>query len=397
MILGTDLFQVDATQWLGTAIATPDTAGYPKATIKDGTGAGEIALTSGVIDSVTTVTTTATTTTLTNDPTGVTTLLSRVGTPSNLGSGATVAANLVDIEGQTDDIGTAGAGLTAINLPDQTMNITGNITGNLSGSVGSVTAIVDASIGQVQGSTYLAGRLAMWLEFMEVGEVLGSTSSTIDLEFYGGADDTLIGCFVAVYNGTNSQARLITDYALTNKRATVTPDWTVTPTGYNYIIIPAGAAYLTAAGLQSDAVAEIQSGLSTLDAAGVRTAVGLASANLDTQLDALPTNAELTTALAAADDAVLAAITALNNLSAAQVNAEVVDALATDTYAEPTGVPGATVALSAKIGYLYMALRNAVTVTATKKQFYDDGGAAEWEKDLSDDGTTYTESEGNAP
>lgn len=41
-------------------------------------------------------------------------LLSRVGTPSNLGSGASVAANLVDIEGQTDDIGTAGAGLTAV-------------------------------------------------------------------------------------------------------------------------------------------------------------------------------------------------------------------------------------------------------------------------------------------
>ena len=41
-------------------------------------------------------------------------LESRLGTPSNLGTGATVAANLVDIEAQTDDIGIAGAGLTAI-------------------------------------------------------------------------------------------------------------------------------------------------------------------------------------------------------------------------------------------------------------------------------------------
>jgi len=41
-------------------------------------------------------------------------LESRMGTPSNLGSGATVAANLVDIEAQTDDIGAAGAGLTAL-------------------------------------------------------------------------------------------------------------------------------------------------------------------------------------------------------------------------------------------------------------------------------------------
>ena len=49
---------------------------------------------------------------------------------------------------------------------------------------------------------------------------------------------------------------------------------------------------VTAAALAVDAVAEIQSGLSTLTAAGVRSAIGLASANLDTQLDALPTAAE---------------------------------------------------------------------------------------------------------
>lgn len=80
----------------------------------------------------------------------------------------------------------------------------------------------------------------------------------------------------------------------------------------------------------------------------------------------------------------------------AEINAQVVDALATDTYAEPTGVPGATVSLASKLGYIYMALRNKVTVTASKKTFFDDGDAAEWEKDLSDDGTTYTETEGNS-
>lgn len=42
-------------------------------------------------------------------------LVTRLGTPSDLGGGATVAANLADIEAQTDDIGAAGAGLT--NLP----------------------------------------------------------------------------------------------------------------------------------------------------------------------------------------------------------------------------------------------------------------------------------------
>lgn len=49
---------------------------------------------------------------------------------------------------------------------------------------------------------------------------------------------------------------------------------------------------MTASALAADAVAEIQSGLSTLDAAGVRAAVGLATADLDTQLAALPTATE---------------------------------------------------------------------------------------------------------
>lgn len=54
-----------------------------------------------------------------------------------------------DILLDTAEIGTAGAGLTNINLPDQTMNITGDITGNLSGSVGSVTG----AVGSVTGLT----------------------------------------------------------------------------------------------------------------------------------------------------------------------------------------------------------------------------------------------------
>ena len=41
---------VDAnvTKWSGTNVASPDTAGYPKVTLKSGTGAGEVSLSSGV-------------------------------------------------------------------------------------------------------------------------------------------------------------------------------------------------------------------------------------------------------------------------------------------------------------------------------------------------------------
>ena len=55
---------------------------------------------------------------------------------------AETAAILTD----TAEIGAAGAGLTNINLPNQTMDITGNITGNLSGSVGSVTGNVGGNV-----------------------------------------------------------------------------------------------------------------------------------------------------------------------------------------------------------------------------------------------------------
>ena len=85
---------------------------------------------------------------------------------------------------------------------------------------------------------------------------------------------------------------------------------------------------------------------------------------------------------------------AASALTAAQVNAEVLDVLSVDTFAEPTGVPAAAATLADKIGRGYQALRNAVTVTASSKTFYSDAGAALWSKVLSDDGTTFSEAEG---
>jgi hypothetical protein len=74
-------------------------------------------------------------------------------------SGLATAAALATVDGVVDDIlldtaeiGAAGAGLTNINLPNQTMDIVGNITGNLSGSVGSVTGAVGSVTGNVGGN-----------------------------------------------------------------------------------------------------------------------------------------------------------------------------------------------------------------------------------------------------
>jgi hypothetical protein len=51
-LYGADFLQVDQAQWLGQAVAAVDTNGYPKVTVKDGTGQGEILTTSGKVDGV---------------------------------------------------------------------------------------------------------------------------------------------------------------------------------------------------------------------------------------------------------------------------------------------------------------------------------------------------------
>lgn len=83
-------------------------------------------------------------------------------------------------------------------------------------------------------------------------------------------------------------------------------------------------------------------------------------------------------------------IAALNDISTAQVNAEVLDVLNTDTFAEPgQGTPGATVSLAAKIGYLYKAWRNRSTQTASQYTLYnDDATTVDQKATFSDDTTT---------
>lgn len=74
-----------------------------------------------------------------------------IGSPAGASVSADIAiidGNVDDIETDTAEIGTAGAGLTNINLPNQTMDI----TGSLSGSVGSVTGAVGSVTGNVGGN-----------------------------------------------------------------------------------------------------------------------------------------------------------------------------------------------------------------------------------------------------
>ncbi len=178
--------------------------------------------------------------------------------------------------------------------------------------------------------------------------------------------------------------------------------------------------------------ADIAAGLS---AAGIRTAIGLATANLDTQLAAKATASALTTAqtdlttligrltsaragyldnlsagavalattataIKAVTDllpnagalsslATAAAVAALNNVSTAQVLAQMnaaLDAAITELAADPGTTPTTRTALM----LLYMNLRNAGTTTATAQTIKNNAGATILTKALSDDGTTFT-------
>jgi len=113
--------------------------------------------------------------------------------------------------------------------------------------------------------------------------------------------------------------------------------------------------------------------------------------------DDIPTaseiNAEVDTALSEYDPPTKAeldsGLAGLNDLTAAEINAEVLDVLNTDTFSELTAIPGATTTLTNMIRLLYLHLRNRVVQSGASQTIYADdnstpvGSANAW-----DDGTS---------
>lgn len=163
---------------------------------------------------------------------------------------------------------------------------------------------------------------------------------------------------------------------------------------------------VNAAGLATDAVNEIRNAitggayaLNTSASGSVRVVDGTGTDEISLTAGliagiagTIQTLDALDTAQDVEHDATQAAIAALNDLSAADVNAEMVDVLATDTYAEPgAGAPGATVTLAYKIGLLYKLARNKSTNDGTDTDIYgDDGSTVHHTRTTSDDGSTTT-------
>ena len=148
-------------------------------------------------------------------------------------------------------------------------------TGTGTGQLDFTTGVVKANVTQFGGS---AGTFASGRPEVNASHIAGSAVSTSSAQ---------IGVNVVNAAGTAWGSGAITAASIAANAITSAK---IATDAIGAAQIAADA--IGASELAADAVAEIQSGLSTLNAAGIRSAVGLASANLDTQLDALPTAAE---------------------------------------------------------------------------------------------------------
>lgn len=92
-----------------------------------------------------------------------------------------------------------------------------------------------------------------------------------------------------------------------------------------------------------------------------------------------------------------ALINALENLSSADVETVVSSVLNTNTIPELSSTPEATPTITKAIMLLYMWLRNQKTVTASELALYNSAGTKIISKQISDNGSQYTEQKAANP
>ena len=226
----------------------------------------------------------------------------RLGAPAGASVSADIAAvktQTAAIEVDTAEIGTAGAGLTNINLPNQTMDIVGNIIGNVSGSVGSVTAGVTLAASAVQ---------AIWDALTSALTTAGSIGKLLVDNINATISSRLASASYTAPPDVNAIADQVWDEAIAGHAGAGSTGAALSAAGSAgdpwATALPGAYGAGTAGKIVGDNInATISSRLATagytapLDAAGTRAAVGLASASLDTQLDAVPTAIENADAL----------------------------------------------------------------------------------------------------
>lgn len=330
--LGDASGRVDIGKLLGTAWLTPAVAGTPDVNAKQlggtaqtgrdvgasvllssGTGTGQLDFTSGVVKAnlaqilgtaltetagllaggfkkfFNVATPTGTVNSIPDAVAGAASGLALVG--SNVGVATSVSGAVGSVTGNVGGNVTGSVGSVVGAVGSVTGNVGGNVTGSVGSVVGDVGGNVVGSVGSAPdspGTTTLLARLpaaffagitslAQWLGLL-AGKQLGNSTARTELRATGAGSGT--------FDETTDSTEALRDRG--------DAAWT------------SGAAAPTAASIADavwdEATVDHQAAGSfgvvndeytaPLDAAGVRAAVGLASANLDTQLDGLPTAAE---------------------------------------------------------------------------------------------------------
>ncbi len=212
-----------------------------------------------------------------------------------------------------------------------TTALTANITGDLSGSVGSVTGAVGSVTGAVGSVTGAVGSVTGNVGgnvVGSVGSVSGDTKQTADVA----ALITTVGVAGAGLTALATQASVNTiDDFLDTEIAAILADTNELQTdlvngGRLDLLIDAIKAKTDNLPASPAATGAAMTLTSAYDAAK--------TAATQTSVDDIPTNAELAAALGTADDATLAAISGLNNLSSAQAQSAAAAALT--AYDPPT-------------------------------------------------------------
>ena len=367
---------VNVTAWNGTAVATPDTAGYPKVTLKSGTGTGEINLTSGRADANTTY----------------------IAGSAVSTSSAQLGVNVVNAGGTAWSSGAITAGSIAADAIGASELATDAVTEIVSAVwvAASRTLTANTNLNDPSAATIAD---AVWDEARSGHATAGTFGEGVVVSSIATAAITA----AAIAADAIGASELATD-AVTEIVSAVWAAASRTLTAATNLTSTGAAVPVTAGGLVSADVTAISTDTTAANnAESFFDGTGYAGTN-----NTIPT----VTTVGAVSGAVGSVTGAVGSVTgnvggnvtgsvgslAAQaktdVNDQVVDALATDTYAEPGSVPAATASLAAKIGFLVAALRNKHTTTASADVIRNDAdSAAIATAALTDDGTTFTRGE----
>jgi len=314
------------------------------------------------------------------------------------------------------------------NVVGSVASVAGNVSGSVgsvSGAVGSVTGSVGSVVGSVGGSVAsvsgAVGSVSGNVGGDVAGKVLGGGSGTISGDGVRAASVTgavgsvtgSVGSVVgaveldsasvnavadqvwdesyADHNGAGSFGKLLNTIRKANLaiEGTVTNAASPAATGFTSNVSATTGAY-------EHAVLLFTSGSLAGENSPIITYTSTNGAIvLEEALTAAPAvNDEFVIIAGSHVHSVASIKSGLSTLTAADVNAEVVDALSVDTYAELSAPPAATSSLKDKITWLFMYARNKITQTSSQRKLYrDDGSTVAGTSGTSDDGTTFTKGE----